>query len=68
MVVGSWLVNMYAKCGLIDEARKVFEGMHDKNVYTYSSMIVGLASHGRANDAIALYNDMVRRVDVEPNL
>jgi pentatricopeptide repeat protein len=58
---------MYAKCGLIDEARRVFEGMQEKNVYTYSSMIVGLASHDRANDAIALFNDMVRRVDVEPN-
>ncbi|CAD6335552.1 unnamed protein product [Miscanthus lutarioriparius] len=67
VVVGSGLVDMYAKCGLIDEARRVFEGMQEKNVYTYSSMIVGLASHGRANDAIALFKDMVRRADVEPN-
>ncbi|CAD6338516.1 unnamed protein product [Miscanthus lutarioriparius] len=67
VVVGSGLVDMYAKCGLIDEARRVFEGVQEKNVYTYSSMIVGLASHGRANDAIALFKDMVRRADVEPN-
>ncbi|RLN13004.1 pentatricopeptide repeat-containing protein [Panicum miliaceum] len=58
VVVGSGLVDMYAKCGLIDEACRVFDGMQEKNVYTYSSMIVGLASHGRANDAIALFNDM----------
>lgn len=67
VVVGSGLVDMYAKCGLIDEARMVFDGMQEKNVYTYSSMIVGLASHGRANEAIALFKDMVRRADVEPN-
>jgi pentatricopeptide repeat protein len=67
VVVGSGLVDMYAKCGLIDEARRVFERMQEKNVYTYSSMIVGLASHGRASDAIALFKDMVRRADVEPN-
>ncbi|PAN22609.1 hypothetical protein PAHAL_4G031200 [Panicum hallii] len=67
VVVGSGLVDMYAKCGLIDEACRVFEGMKEKNVYTYSSMIVGLASHGRANDAIALFNDMVSRADVKPN-
>ncbi|KAL6603220.1 hypothetical protein ACP70R_043581 [Stipagrostis hirtigluma subsp. patula] len=67
VVVGSGLVDMYAKCGLIDEARRVFEGMPEKNVYTYSSMIVGLASHGKANNAIALFSDMVRRADVEPN-
>ncbi|TVU08662.1 hypothetical protein EJB05_42073, partial [Eragrostis curvula] len=67
VVVGSGLVDMYAKCGLIDDACRVFEGMHEKNVYTYSSMIAGLAAHGRANDAIALFNDMVRRADVQPN-
>ncbi|XP_062229672.1 pentatricopeptide repeat-containing protein At5g44230 [Phragmites australis] len=67
VIVGSGLVDMYAKCGLIDEAHKVFERMQEKNVYTYSSMIVGLASHGRANDAIALFKDMVRSADVEPN-
>ncbi|CAN6173409.1 unnamed protein product [Urochloa humidicola] len=67
VVVGSGLVDMYAKCGLIDEACRVFEGMQDKNVYTYSSMIVALASHGRAKDAIALFNDMVSRAEVEPN-
>lgn len=67
VVVGSGLVDMYAKCGLIDEACKVFDGMQEKNVYTYSSMVVGLASHGRAREAIALFKDMVRRADVAPN-
>jgi pentatricopeptide repeat protein len=67
VVVGSGLVDMYAKCGLIDEACRVFEGMHEKNVYTYSSMIVGLAAHGRANNAIALFKDMVTKADVKPN-
>nr|XP_034591874.1 pentatricopeptide repeat-containing protein At5g44230 [Setaria viridis] len=67
VVVGSGLVDMYAKCGLIDKACEVFEEMQEKNVYTYSSMIVGLASHGRANDAIALFNNMVSRAYVEPN-
>ncbi|KAJ1260609.1 hypothetical protein BS78_10G245400 [Paspalum vaginatum] len=67
VVVGSGMVDMYAKCGLIDEACRVFEGMQEKNVYSYSSMIAGLASHSRANDAIALFKDMVRRAEVEPN-
>ncbi|CAM0909627.1 unnamed protein product [Alopecurus aequalis] len=67
VVVGSGLVDMFAKCGLIDEARNVFYGMHEKNVYTYSSMILGLAAHGRATEAIALFKDMVRREDVVPN-
>ncbi|KAG8074799.1 hypothetical protein GUJ93_ZPchr0006g44567 [Zizania palustris] len=67
VVVGSGLVDMYAKCGLIDEACQVFDGMQEKNVYTYSSMIAGLASHGRASEAIALFKEMVSRENVEPN-
>ncbi|XP_073010596.1 pentatricopeptide repeat-containing protein At5g44230 [Typha latifolia] len=67
VVVGSAMVDMYAKCGLIDEAWKVFDQTEERNVYTYSSMIVGLASHGRAREAIALFSDMVEHTNVKPN-
>ncbi|QHO33652.1 Pentatricopeptide repeat-containing protein [Arachis hypogaea] len=32
MFVGTCLVDMYEKCGKIDDARKVFDGMSEKNV------------------------------------
>ncbi|WOK94377.1 pentatricopeptide repeat-containing protein [Canna indica] len=67
VVVGSAMVDMYAKCGLIDEARRVFDEMMDRNVYTYSAMVVGLAAHGRAYEAIDLFNEMAGRTNVEPN-
>ncbi|OAY81611.1 Pentatricopeptide repeat-containing protein [Ananas comosus] len=67
VVVGSALVDMYAKCGLIDDARQVFDEMPERNVYTYSSMIAGLASHGRAYEAIALFREMVGATNVAPN-
>ncbi|XP_008804906.3 pentatricopeptide repeat-containing protein At5g44230 [Phoenix dactylifera] len=67
VVMGSAMVDMYAKCGLVDEARKVFDGMVERNVYTYSAMIVGLAAHGRAQEAIALFKEMVERTEVKPN-
>ncbi|KAJ0965628.1 hypothetical protein J5N97_026766 [Dioscorea zingiberensis] len=59
VVLGSAMVDMYAKCGLIDEARQVFNGMDDRNVYTYSTMITGLAAHGKASDAVDLFEEMV---------
>ncbi|KAM0943304.1 putative tetratricopeptide-like helical domain superfamily, DYW domain-containing protein [Dioscorea sansibarensis] len=67
VVVGSALVDMYAKCGLIDEARRVFDSMDNRNVYTYSTMIAGLASHGRALDAIMVFDEMTMRMEVQPN-
>ncbi|KAJ0840229.1 putative tetratricopeptide-like helical domain superfamily, DYW domain-containing protein [Helianthus annuus] len=55
IVIGSALINMYAKCGCIEEARNVFDKMKNKNVYSYSSLILGLAMHGCAQEAISLF-------------
>ncbi|KAI0518814.1 hypothetical protein KFK09_006250 [Dendrobium nobile] len=65
--VGSALIDMYGKCGLIDDAQQVFAEMSEKDVYSYSAMISGLAAHGRADEAIHLFEVMVRSAAVRPN-
>ncbi|PKU69595.1 pentatricopeptide repeat-containing protein At5g44230 [Dendrobium catenatum] len=65
--VGSALIDMYGKCGLIDDAQQVFAEMSEKDVYSYSAMISGLAAHGRADEAIHLFEVMVRSTTVRPN-
>ncbi|XP_051150086.1 pentatricopeptide repeat-containing protein At5g44230 [Andrographis paniculata] len=64
--IGSALIDMYSKCGCVDEACKLFNVMQEKNVYSYSSMILGLAIHGRASSAIELFEEMLA-TDVKPN-
>ncbi|TXG55682.1 hypothetical protein EZV62_020938 [Acer yangbiense] len=59
--VGGALINMYSRCGDIDEARRVFEVMKERNVITYNSIIVGLALHGRSIEAIEIFREMLRR-------
>ncbi|PON99570.1 DYW domain containing protein [Trema orientale] len=66
VVVGSALVDMYSKCGSVDEAFKVFEGIKEKNVFSYSSMIFGFAMHGRGHAAIQLFHDMLKS-EMRPN-
>ncbi|KAM0857659.1 hypothetical protein ACQ4PT_048320 [Festuca glaucescens] len=65
-VVGNVLLDMYAKCGAVEQAAEVFDAMARRDVYTYTSMISGLAAHGRGEDALALFADM-RRAGVKPN-
>ncbi|CAM0954328.1 unnamed protein product [Alopecurus aequalis] len=65
-VVGNALLDMYAKCGAVERAAEVFDAMARRDVYTYTSMISGLAAHGRGEDALALFADM-RRAGVKPN-
>ncbi|KAL6606508.1 hypothetical protein ACP70R_042161 [Stipagrostis hirtigluma subsp. patula] len=65
-VVGNALLDMYAKCGAIDQAMAVLDGMARRDVYTYASAILGLATHGRAEEALAVFAGM-RRAGVRPN-
>ncbi|PKI36838.1 pentatricopeptide repeat-containing protein At1g26900, mitochondrial [Punica granatum] len=54
-ITGTALVDMYAKCGILDEAIKVFDGIRDKDVWSWTAMILAYGNHGRARDAIELF-------------
>ncbi|XP_073393313.1 pentatricopeptide repeat-containing protein At2g03880, mitochondrial-like isoform X1 [Physcomitrium patens] len=56
--VGNALVHMYAKCGSVDDARRVFDDMLERDVYSWTVMIGGLAQHGRGLDALDLFVKM----------
>lgn len=66
VVVGSALIDMYSKCGSVEESYRVFKSMKERNVFSYSSMIVGFAMHGRAHEAIELFHEMVKS-ETKPN-
>ncbi|CAL5212985.1 unnamed protein product [Lathyrus oleraceus] len=52
------LVDMYAKCGHIFDARYVFETSVDKDVVSWNSVISGYAQSGSAYEALDLFNRM----------
>lgn len=52
------LINMYAKCGDIEAARRLFDSLQRKDVTTWTSMIVGHALHGQAEEALKLFSEM----------
>ncbi|KAJ6849354.1 pentatricopeptide repeat-containing protein-like [Iris pallida] len=58
VVVGTSLVDMYMKCGSLELARRVFEGMRERNVVTWNAMIVGLGTNGRGAEAVELFFEM----------
>eukprot|EP01018_Ginkgo_biloba_P030204 Gb_10726 [translate_table: standard] len=56
--VGSGLVDMYAKCGCIDVAQKVFDKMSRRNAVSWNAMITGYAMHGHGEEALAVFHQM----------
>ncbi|OEL23977.1 Pentatricopeptide repeat-containing protein [Dichanthelium oligosanthes] len=61
------LMEMYAKCGCIHQALQLFHGMPEKDVISWSTAIGGLAAHGRAREAVRLFESMDREGRVRPN-
>ncbi|KAG7945273.1 hypothetical protein I3843_15G143100 [Carya illinoinensis] len=57
--VSTALIDMYAKCGSIVEARQLFDLMKDKNSVTWNAIISGYGLHGRGNEALRLFNEML---------
>ncbi|KAL0453084.1 UNVERIFIED_CONTAM: putative pentatricopeptide repeat-containing protein [Sesamum latifolium] len=55
--VGSSVVDMYAKCGKLGDARKVFDEMPERNVVSWSGMIYGYAQMGEDEEALKLFKD-----------
>lgn len=63
--VGSSVVDMYAKCGDIRQARKVFDDMPERNVVSWSGMIYGYAQLGEDEEALRLFKlALIKELDV----
>ncbi|KAK7262976.1 hypothetical protein RJT34_30559 [Clitoria ternatea] len=56
--VGSPLVDMYSKTGLVSCAWKAFDEIPEKNVVMYNTLIAGLMRCGRIEDSRQLFCDM----------
>ncbi|KAF8400093.1 hypothetical protein HHK36_015968 [Tetracentron sinense] len=56
--MGTALIDMYSRCGSIQEAIRVFDEMPSRNVFTWTALIDGLAVHGRSREALGIFYDM----------
>lgn len=58
---------MYSKCGCIDAARVLFDAMSEPNVVSWSAMIGAYGGHGRSEEAVALFEQMVGEAGIAPD-
>ncbi|CAN6336325.1 unnamed protein product [Urochloa humidicola] len=52
------LINMYSKCGDLEESVKVFDGMTSKNTISWNSIIAAFARHGHGSEVFRLFKSM----------
>ncbi|KAJ6817354.1 pentatricopeptide repeat-containing protein-like [Iris pallida] len=65
-LLGSALIDMYAKCGLIHDARRVFASVrYKRRIGDWNSMIGGFALHGLGREALEVFEEM-ERLAIDP--
>lgn len=57
--VATAIINMYAKCGGIQEARQMFNKVPQQNEVSWSAMIAAYAQHGHGKEALVLFKKML---------
>lgn len=58
VILGTALIDMYGKCGRIEEGLMVFQCMKEKNVFTWNAVIKGLALAKSGLEAVSWFNKM----------
>ncbi|EFJ06975.1 hypothetical protein SELMODRAFT_134551 [Selaginella moellendorffii] len=53
--VENLLINMYGKCGALEEARKILDRMEDSNVFSWTIMLAAYAQNGHLDDALECF-------------
>eukprot|EP00250_Pteridium_aquilinum_P018914 c24231_g4_i1 orf=1-3099(-) len=52
LFIGSSLVDLYAKCGLLLDAQEVFDELLDQDVVCWTALIAGYVEHGFGEEAL----------------
>ncbi|KAL3675360.1 hypothetical protein R1sor_025308 [Riccia sorocarpa] len=60
------LIDMYGKCGSLEEARQVFDKVSPRDVVTWNTMISAYAKVGRGEEALELFRQM-QLEDMKPD-
>ncbi|WCJ32084.1 Pentatricopeptide repeat (PPR) superfamily protein [Euphorbia peplus] len=57
--VNNALVAMYSKCGGLEDARRLFDRMPERNNVSFNSIIAGYAQHGAGMESLNLFERML---------
>ncbi|ESQ34215.1 hypothetical protein EUTSA_v10006846mg [Eutrema salsugineum] len=57
---GNALITMYAKCGVVEEARQVFLAMPCQDSVSWNALIAALGQHGHGTEAVDAYEEMLK--------
>lgn len=64
--VGAALIDMYAKCGCVNESRQVFDKIANKDVVLWNSMLAAYSQNGHPEECLKLCREMALLTGFRP--
>ncbi|KAF9623668.1 hypothetical protein IFM89_003700 [Coptis chinensis] len=58
LIINNAILDMYCKCGSLEDAEFAFKRMSERDVISWSTMITGLAQNGRSIEALDMFESM----------
>ena len=65
-ILGTALVDMYAKCGSLTKAQKILHELPQRNIVSWNALITGYSQQGQGQEALACFEKM-RNEGISPN-
>ncbi|KAL8531237.1 hypothetical protein ACS0TY_008024 [Phlomoides rotata] len=65
-VVGTALIEMYAKCGCLEKSLHIFYQMKQRDTASWTSVVCALAMNGDSHRALQLFSEMIQ-VGIRPD-
>ena len=59
-VVGIALVDLYAKCGVLEKARELFDMLPTRNIVSWNVLITGYGQVGEIENVFSIFDQMRR--------
>uniref|UniRef100_A0ACD5XI60 Uncharacterized protein n=1 Tax=Avena sativa TaxID=4498 RepID=A0ACD5XI60_AVESA len=66
-ILDNAVLDVYAKCGALRSARSLFDGMPERDVFSWTAMVWGLARSESPQDAVAMFRAMLFDGEAAPN-
>lgn len=67
VVLQNSMIDMYAKCGNLIYARRIFDNMPERTVISWNAMLVGYSKHGMGSHVVELFKLMRSEGKVKPD-
>ncbi|PWA97178.1 pentatricopeptide repeat (PPR) superfamily protein [Artemisia annua] len=64
--VSNKVLEMFSKCGCMEDAYSVFDKMPQRNLTTWDTMITGFAENGHGEDAIDMFTEF-KKIGLKPD-